>query len=179
MSLVKKLGSSLNFTILATGVLFLILIASTINAQEKSMIFPLPQQIEETGERFTLNEETLILIPQNATKSDLKLARSLVRELSDKYGIALNIKHVSGLPDDHTKYVLMGVIDNPLINTYCTTNNIEVSLSSPGKEGYVLRVEKNRVIVAGWDEMGAFYGLQSLRQLVRERDGFEIMGVQV
>ena len=155
------------------------LITTISKAQEKSIIFPLPQEIEETGKRFTLNEQTVILIPQNASENDIRLARSLVRELSDRYGIALNIKHVSTLPADDTKYIIMGVIDNPLVNAYCSANNIEVSLSSPGEEGYVLRVEKNKVIVAGWDDRGAFYGLQSLRQLIRKKDGFEIIGVQV
>jgi hypothetical protein len=86
---------------------------------------------------------------------------------------------VSALPDENRNYIIMGEINNPLVNKYCTSNDIEVSLDSPGKEGYVLEVEKNRVVVAGWDERGAFYGLQSLRQLVREKDGFKLVGVHV
>ncbi len=168
-----------NTTILSTLILILIFHSTIVNGQKKAIIFPLPQHLEETGEWFTLDEQTVVLIPQNATENDLRLARSLVRELSDKYGQAINIEHVSSVPDDNTNYVIMGVIDNPLINNYCTQNNIELSLDSPGKEGYVLEVEKNKVVVAGWDERGAFYGLQSLRQLVHEKDGLKLMGVHV
>ena len=168
-----------NSIILSTIFWFLLLNPTTTQGQKKAVIFPLPQHIEETGEWFTLDEKTAVLIPQHASENDLMLARSLVREFRDKYGISLNIKHVSTLPKDDKKYIIMGVINNSLINEYCTKNKIEVSQDSPGKEGYVLEVEKNSVVVAGWDERGAFYGWQSLRQLVREKDGFNVLGVHV
>ena len=161
------------------AVFFLTLGHARTNGHEKAIIFPLPQEIEKNNERFILDEDVLILIPQHATESDLGLARSLVRELSDKYGVALNIKHVSGIPDDKGRYIVMGVIDNPLINSYCSQNNIEVSQKSPGKEGYVLTVGKNLAVVAGWDDSGAFYGFQSLRQLVHKNEGYELVGVHV
>lgn len=179
MSIFINFRSAANSIMRFTLVLFLVLNSVAVGGQQKAIIFPLPQQIEETGEWFTLDEQTVILIPQNASENDLTLARSLVRELSDKYGIALSIKHAETLPEDGGKYIIMGVIDNPLINKYCTSNNIKVSMSNPGQEGYVLRVEKNRAVVAGWDERGAFYGYQSLRQLVHENNGFELVGVHV
>ncbi len=157
----------------------LALCSGAAGAQGKALIFPIPQQMEETGHWFTLDEQTVILIPRYPSENDLKLARSLVRELSDKYGIALETLHVSVVPDDQRHHIIMGVIDNPLITDYCRAHQIEITAESPGKEGYVLRVEENSVVVAGWDERGAFYGMQSLRQLVREQDGFKIRGVHV
>jgi hypothetical protein len=166
--------------ILPAVVVFLLMHATAVQGRQKAAIFPIPQQLEETGEWFPLDEQTEILIPQNPSDNDLRLARSLVRELSDKYGVALHIKHVSALPDDDTKYIIMGVIDNPLVNDYCTENKIEVSIDNPGQEGYMLAVEKDKVVVAGWDERGAFYGMQSLRQLVREKDGYwRLVGVRI
>ena len=147
--------------------------------QEKAIIFPIPQEIEEYGERFKLDEDVSILIPQNPSENDLDLARALVRELSDKYGIALKIRHVSEISNNNGRYILMGVVDNPLVRTYCTENEIEVTQDNPGKEGYVLVVNKNNVVVAGWDNPGAFYGFQSLRQLIRKQDGYEVIGVKV
>ena len=152
---------------------------SVLKGQETALVFPLPQHIEKNGERFELDENVRILVPQNATQSDLNLARSFVRECSDKYGIALNIRHVSQIPDDGNKYIVMGAIENPLVNAYCTENSIEVSQSTPGKEGYVLEVKNDLAIVAGWDDQGAFYGLQSLRQLVRKSNGYELTGVHI
>ncbi len=147
--------------------------------QEKAVIFPIPQEIEISEDIFPLDEDVEILIPQHESGDDNHLARSLVRELSDKYRIALNIRHVSNIPEDEGRYILMGVIDNPLVKSYCNKEGIEVNQDSPGKEGYVLIVEENIVVVAGWDKAGAFYGYQSLRQLIRKDDGFKITGVKV
>lgn len=170
---------SVTRSILAVFFWHLLLASSVVNGQQKALIFPLPQQLEETGEWFILNEQTRVLIPQHASESDLMLARSLVREFSDKYGIALRIEHVSVIPEDGTNHIIMGEIENPLVNDYCRLHNIEISHESPGKEGYVLDVVKNSVVVAGWDERGAFYGWQSLRQLASGEDGHRVPGVQV
>lgn len=167
------------------GILLLVLIFSfvmksaTVSAQEKTLIFPIPQEIEKNGEMFRLEEQVRILVPQYASDNDLRLARMLVREMSDKYGIALIVKHVSQIPEDKGRYIIMGVIDNPLVKSYCKKKGLVVSSESPGKEGYVLEISGNRAVVAGWDDRGAFYGLQSLRQLVREDNGFELIGVSV
>ena len=55
----------------------LMLNISTSKSQEKTLIFPLPQEIEKNGEKFILDETVQILIPQHATQSDINLARSL------------------------------------------------------------------------------------------------------
>jgi len=168
-----------HYLIFLVLILLNLLNSESVFSQERTLIFPLPQEMEKNGETFKLDAEVLILIPQHATDNDLRLARSLVRELSDKYGLALTINHVSKIPDDNRRYIIMGVIDNPLIKAFCTNNEIEVSANNPGKEGYALVVRNNRVVVAGWDDAGAFYGLQSLRQLVYEKDGYYLAGVNV
>jgi len=43
-------------------------------------------------------------------------------------------------------------------------------MESLGSESYILRADKNMVVIAGKDDHGAFYGLQSLRQLVVKED---------
>lgn len=63
-----------------------------IYASEKTLIFPLPQQIQITNDIFTLDETISIIVPKNMSNNDIFLARFLVRELSDKYGIAVKIE---------------------------------------------------------------------------------------
>ena len=138
-------------------------------AAEQPLIFPLPQQIELKTGHFLVDESVPILLPQNATNEDAALARFLVRELSDKYAVALKIVRVSELPQDG-KFIVMGSIDNSLVSDYCAKENITMTKESPGQEGYVLKVGKNSIVVAGWEDSGAFYGLQSLRQLIQKRN---------
>ena len=163
--------ANLHNPVLLGSALFLAQVAATGSVRaDNAAIFPLPQEMELSEGRFPFNDQTKILVPQFADAGDLKLARFLVRELSDKYGVALKICHAAKLPDAGN-VVVMGTIDNPLVKEYCAENGIGVTANSPGKEGYVLRVTENAVVVAGWDGQGAFYGLQSLRQIIEKTGG--------
>lgn len=150
----------------------------TVNAIERPLIFPIPQQIELTGETFSLDESVSIVVPANGSDQDLFLARYLVRELSDKYGIALRIESGSDIPSGR-KTVVMGSVDNPLVSRYLKVNGIEMGESDPGPEGYLLHVTGKQIVIAGWDDPGAFYGLQSLRQLIDAENGTKVMGLKV
>ena len=140
-----------------------------IEAQNEAFIFPLPQIMKTSEGHFIFDEHTKIILPQFAVPGDINLARFLVRELSDKYGVAVEVIHASKIPDEGN-VIVMGTIDNPLVKAYCTKNNIRVTVDDPGKEGYVLQVTQKVIIIAGWDDPGAFYGLQSLRQIIGPED---------
>jgi hypothetical protein len=132
-------------------------------------VFPIPQQMEALPGRFALDESAVILLPEQPSSDDLFLARSLTAELSDRYGLAIATRRASLLPGAK-RTILMGTAANPLVSQYCKDHGIEVTPSAPGPEGYVLRVEGDVVLVAGSDEAGAFYGLQSLRQWIAKAD---------
>ena len=82
------------------------------------LIFPIPQHIEVSNEIFILDETVSVILPQNAGKKDIFFANFLVRELSDKYGVALKIETLADIPKNR-KVVVMGTINNPLIKKYC------------------------------------------------------------
>ncbi len=147
-------------------------------ALEKTLIFPLPQQIQITDDKFVLDETISIIVPRTMSKNDIFMARFLVRELSDKYDLAARIEPRSDIPEGR-KIVIMGRFDNPLINGYCKKNKLDVTAQNPGAEGYILNVESDKIIIAGSDDQGAFYGLQSLRQLIDAGSGKEIQGLKV
>ena len=147
-------------------------------ALDKAFIFPIPQEKELLDGSFQIDESTLILLPQNASKSDVSLARFLVRELSDKYHIAVKIECVSS-PPKGKNVIIMGTVENPLVREYCENQDIELTAKDPGTEGYVLKVDRNKIVAAGWDEQGAFYGLQSLRQLIKKDAGFKVPCLKV
>ncbi len=149
-----------------------------INAESKTLIFPLPQKIQLTEASFTLDEKITILTPQKPGDNDIFLASFLIRELSDKYGIALKTVKSDALPAKG-RFVLMGRFDNPLVSRYLKLNNLTVSEKNPGSEGYYLEVSADRIIIAGSDDAGAFYGLQSLRQLIDAGGGKSVQGLKV
>ncbi len=144
----------------------------------KVLIFPIPQQVKLTTDTFVVNGNTSILIPENAGNQDVELARFLVRELSDKYGVAVKTKTVASISEERN-VILMGTLKNPLIRKYCKDHKLELTKKNPGKEGYILHVKSNLIVIAGWDDAGAFYGLQSLRQLLMVGSGKVVQGIQV
>src|SRR6476646_2375780 len=134
-------------------------------ARAESPVFPVPQQVELKGARFVLEEPVRIILPAKASDNDLLLARELAADLGDRQGLNVSIEKPAQLPASQ-RFILMGSIANPLVKQYCAVHGLAVTPSSPGSEGYLLQASENAVVVAGSDERGAFYGLQSLRQLV-------------
>ncbi|MFH0756958.1 MAG: glycoside hydrolase family 20 zincin-like fold domain-containing protein [Bacteroidota bacterium] len=147
-------------------------------ALEKVLIFPIPQHMELTDDAFAMDESVSIIVPQDKTKNDLFLARFLVRELGDKYGITIKIESQSTIPEGR-KVVVMGDIGNPLIKRYILDNKLQITDKNPGPEGYILHVSRNKIVIAGCDNPGAFFGLQSLRQLIAIGNGAEVQGLKV
>jgi hypothetical protein len=145
---------------------------------DRPIIFPLPQEIELTNASFVLDENVTVIVPVNASPRDMSLARSLVGELSARYSLAVKIEKGSVIPSGR-KVIVMGAITNPLIKKFCLDNKIQITSAKSGPEGYFLQTGDKQVIVAGWDEPGAFYGFQSLRQLIREGKGKVVRGVRV
>ncbi len=157
---------------------FLFVYTSKVMGAEKTLIFPIPQQMELTDDVFVLDESVSIIVPLARSEQDVFLARFLVRELSDKYGIAVKIESGENIPDDR-KVVVMGAVENPLIKQYSAEEGLSITGIDPGPEGYVLHVSSDKIIIAGWDDPGAFFGLQSLRQLMDAGNGTKVQGIKV
>jgi len=141
-------------------------------------IFPPPQEIHLTQERFPLSDAS-IAVPPNASPQDLFLARSLSAYLVDRWQIAVPVREFSKLASDQ-RVIVMGTNKSVLVREAIATRRSEIKPRSEGPEGYLLDVRKNLVVVAGGDDAGAFYGLQSLRQLVgRKSEQVEISGASI
>ncbi len=174
----KIIVSKKDFQVILFTTVIVFLSCNIGMAMDKPVIFPIPQQLQLTNESFVLDETILIVTPKNASEKDIVLARLLVKELSNKYGIALMIQSIDAIPKGR-KIVMMGTLTNSLIRKYCADNHIVLTQQSPGTEGYILNVSNNMIVIAGWDNPGAFFGLQSLRQLIQSGNGKTVQGVKV
>lgn len=168
----------LTVILLLTSCYLLMSSSVKISSPDKPLVFPIPQQLKIRSDVFHLDENISIIVPVNSSDYDLFFARFLVRELSDNYGIAVKIEELADIPKNK-KVIVIGKYDNPLINKFCRENNIRINGENPGPEGYILEADKNRIIIGGSDDHGAFYGLQSLRQLINNSKGKSIQGVSI
>lgn len=145
----------------------------------QALIFPAPREISASQEDFVLDDQVRVVVPSNASEEDLFLAGSLVNEIGDRFGLYLKIERVEGL-DTQQRFILMGSRGNSLVDQCYSRLALPKNDDHPGAEGYILCVEKNIVLVAGSDDRGAFYGMQSLRQLLIGEDSrFYFKGVHI
>jgi hypothetical protein len=174
----KMRDQKLRIRILQAICLLILVSSNGLKAVELPLIFPIPQEMQITKDAFILDKDVSIIIPENATPKDLSLARSLVGELSARYAVTLKIEKSPVIPKDR-KVIVMGAVSNPLIRKFCADNKIVIDAKNPGSEGYMLQVNNRMIVIGGWDDPGAFFGLQSLRQLVQKGNGKSIQGLKV
>jgi hexosaminidase len=142
-----------------------------IGAAAHAAVFPKPREIQLSDPSLALSESVPILLPERATAEDGFLARFLLAEMSERHGLALRLERVRSLPVKGP-FVLMGTMRNSLVAAYAGRHG----LTSTAPEGYALEVNAGAAVVVGSDDAGAFYGLQTLRQMVR---GSSIQGARV
>ncbi len=174
----KYTGRSNKLTLSLFLTIYTLLAGQFTLAAGKPLVFPIPQQMALTSESFTVDEAVTILLPETPSVQDQNLARELVRELSDRYGKALRIMEMSEIPETG-KYIIMGTLNNSLVRKYCSRNNIAFTGGKPGPEGYFLHSGNDLIVIAGYDDPGAFYGLQTLRQLLMDSDGKSVRGANI
>jgi hypothetical protein len=143
---------------------------------DKPLIFPVPKEVLTGEGKFNIDKNTFILIPQNPSKNDVFLAGLLSAEFSDKYELPLLVSRRPSFAQND-RFILAGDTLNPLIKRYCSQKGIRKTLRSLGPEGYILSVTANSAVVAANTGKGALFGLESLRQVIRNSDG--VLSVQL
>jgi Glycosyl hydrolase family 20, domain 2/Glycosyl hydrolase family 20, catalytic domain len=138
------------------------------------MVFPVPREVTKQSGRLKVDASVDILVPELASSSDLFLASFLTAELAGHYGIPLRVRRTATIPKDQ-RFILMGDVSNPLVRQYQEARDIHAAGGAQQSEGYVLDATERGVVIVGNDKPGAFYGLQTLRQLLdRSDDGVSV-----
>lgn len=142
--------------------------ATVPDAPLQSLIFPQPRELSASDSHFQVDEQTRIAVPSAASEQDLLLARFLAHELGDRFDCHPWIERADRL-DNGARVIVLGSLENSLVQQGCARMGVDRK-DMPGPEGYVLRAGSNLLLVAGSDDRGAFWGLQSLRQLLFQQD---------
>lgn len=156
-----------------------ILVCGFLVAGAFGAVFPPPQKMQPLKETFVL-ENASIAVPANPTPQEIFLARSLSAYLVDRWQVALPTTEFTKLPSDRP-LIVMGTRKGRLVSQALGQLRLETEPRAAGVEGYHLEVRKHLILVAGGDEAGAFYGLQSLRQLVEKTPAgkMEVAGTSI
>ena len=142
-------------------------------------ILPTPKEVRIAEGRIVIKPSTTILI---SNSEDRIAAEMLQKEIHDRTGMKLSVEAVTAAPKT-TGHISLGRLTDRGLRSYLESQGVKVGddLGSHDldKQGYVIRVTDSGVLVAGRTAQGLFYGVQTLRQLLRpEGPGGKMLAVQ-
>ena len=147
--------------------LWLIIWNGNILAADNPAVFPIPLSTIRLNGNFIIEDSTVIITPVIRDNETKLISDLLQAEFTDKYAYPLNIVKTNTIPRNR-KFILIGSLKNSLVKKYCVDNSLTDKINELGKEGYILTVSNNNIVVAAKTQQGAFYGFQTLRQLLKK-----------
>jgi hexosaminidase len=147
------------------GAAILCVIASAFvptEAQSANLqIIPAPKQLNQSEGKFELGPGPRIVLADAKSAEDRFAAQDFADDIRQAAGVNLKLGGTGA-----RREILIGQIDLPRIQQALKKAGIAVDQALTN-EGYLLAVGSNAVLVAGKSSTGTFYGLQTLKQLVR------------
>ena len=138
------------------------LVCGAANAQSPGVqIIPSPKQLTLGEGSFSISREARVVLADTRSAEDQFAAQDFIDDLKATSGVSLSIGRGQSRRD-----ILIGRIDLLPIAQALKRNGAEPP-ATLNEEGYVIVANPDHVIVAGNTAGGTFYGLQTLKQLVR------------
>jgi hypothetical protein len=167
--------------ILRLAILFLVsfLAVASTSAQETApetriQIIPQPRQWTVTQDRFRLGSGASIALADPRSEDDRFAAQDFIADTKETASVVLKIAKGRA-----RQAIVIGTVDLPLVQGALRRAGME-SPANLDAEGYVLSVTTQEIVIGGKTSAGVFYGLQTLKQLVRgELNETFIQGIKI
>ncbi len=140
--------------------------AQVNDAARQLKLLPAPKEIRMAEGKVVIKPSTTILISNG---EDRTAAETLQKEIHDRTGMKLAIELATAAPKT-TGHISLGRLTDRSLRSYLEAQGVKVD-DDLGDQAYVIRVTDSGVLVAGRSAQGLFYGVQTLRQLLREQGG--------
>jgi hexosaminidase len=147
--------------LLQIAIVSLVLFAGvSVHAQSaRIQVIPGPKQITTGESAFAISRDTRVSLADSKSAEDRFAAQDFIDDVVATADVRLAI-------GSSRRQILIGSINNARIAEALRKISIDVP-ASLNDEGYVILADSRQVIVAGKTPAGTFYGLQTLKQLVR------------
>ncbi|HEX8188766.1 MAG TPA: glycoside hydrolase family 20 zincin-like fold domain-containing protein, partial [Pyrinomonadaceae bacterium] len=128
-------------------------------------VIPAPKTLSATGANFPLARGARVVLADPKSEDDRFAAQDFADDLRETAGVTLPVGGGGG-----RRQILVGLLSNPRVREAAVRAGVDVP-ADLNEEGYVLSADSDSVVVAGRSAAGTFYGLQTLKQLVRGEGG--------
>ncbi len=137
--------------------------------QDQLKLIPEPKEVRLQEGGFRVRPTTRILVEFGHQDEDRIAAETLAEEIHDQSGLKLSITGSKEKAKQVRSTIVLARLQDRSVKDFLESKGLKAD--SIGDQGYLLFSDKNHLIVAANTGQGLFYGVQTLRQLLREDDG--------
>ena len=130
-------------------------------AADNVQVIPRPRQLTKTGTSFQLGRDVRLVLANPRAEDDQFAAQDFADDLRATADLDLKMGTRRG-----RRTILVGLLDSAPVQAALKRAGVSVP-EKLDDEGYVLNVGADSVVCGGKTAAGTFYGLQTLKQLVR------------
>jgi hexosaminidase len=127
---------------------------------------PQPQEVTLHQGGFRVTRGTRIMVQFGHQSEDRIAAETLAEEISDESGFTLNIVGTKDSSKAKDGAIVLARLQDRRVRRFLAAKGLRAD-DAVGDQGYLLFSDKSHLIVAAKTGEGLFYGVQTLRQLLR------------
>lgn len=127
---------------------------------------PAPKEVQLRDGGFRVGPHTKIYVQLGHQSEDRIAAETLAEEVQDQSGLRLDIERMKAEGKAEDGAIVLARLQDDRVRRFLARNGLRAD-QLVGEEGYLLFSDKSHLIVAANSGEGLFYGVQTLRQLLR------------
>jgi hexosaminidase len=158
----KKQAVFLSFVL---PLLISLMYAQTPDLEGQLKLIPVPKEVHLQEGGFHVRPTTRILVEFGHQAEDRIAAETLAEEIHDQSGLKLSITGAKAESKQEGSAIVLARLQDRNVREFLESKGLKAD--SIGEQGYLLFSDNAHLIVAANTGQGLFYGVQTLRQLLR------------
>jgi hexosaminidase len=141
-------------------------IALDSDGRPQLKLVPSPKEVQLRDGGFQVGPRTKIFVQLGHQSEDRIAAETLAEEVADQSGLRLDIRGMKAAGKAEGGAIVLARLQDSRVRRFLARNGLTAD-DLVGEDGYLLFSDKSHLIVAANTGEGLFYGVQTLRQLLR------------
>lgn len=140
---------------------------SALDSDGRSLaLVPEPKEVRLFDGGFQVGPRTKIFVLLGHQSEDRIAAETLAEEVADQSGLKLDIQGMNAAGKAEDGAIVLARLQDSRVRRFLARNGLKAD-DMVAENGYLLFSDKSHLIVAANTGQGLFYGVQTLRQLLR------------